>query len=299
MQNKDHNTSYHGGSRGKQPLGLIILVVILFLIAAALAFKYFRLTQQQEEQYIELEYVKDSLVLELTDLMDEFDSLKTDNDSMNVLVEVQQDYIRDLLRMKANNRERIRTYEKELKTLREIMRSYIVQIDSLNTRNQILTAENFEIKSKLKQTENEREKLKEEKAVLDSKVELASVLSAKDITAMPLNKNSKERDRAKTIEKIKTCFTVRENPIVPAGPKEIYLRIYRPDGFLMTPSADNVFESEEGTLIFSAKRQLQYENVDIEMCIFYDKTEEFVEGTYNVELYADGNKIGETNFTLK
>ena len=67
----------------------------------------------------------------------------------------------------------------------------------------------------------------------------------------------------------------------------------------MTPSADNIFETREGNLIYSAKRQLEYENQDIEMCIFYDKTEEFVEGTYNVEIYAEQNKIGETTFTLK
>ena len=39
----------------------------------------------------------------------------------------------------------IRQYKKEIKTMREIMKSYIVQIDSLNTRNKILVAENSEI----------------------------------------------------------------------------------------------------------------------------------------------------------
>ena len=285
--------------RKKQPIGLIILLAILLVIATVLTVIFFNLTRQQEKDMLKMGNEKDSLEKELTTMIDDYELMKTENDSINVLLEVQQNYIKNLLKKDASNKEKVRLYEKELKTLREIMRSYIVQIDSLNTKNQYLTAENVEIKSKLSRTEKERENLKKEKEELGSKVELASILSAKNVSAVALNKNSKERDRAKVIEKIKTCFTVRENKIIEAGPKTIYLRIYRPDGFLMTPSADNIFETKEGSLIYSAKRQLEYENADIEMCIYYDKTEEFVEGTYNVEIYADQYKIGETTFTLK
>lgn len=286
----------------KQPTGLIVLLIFLFVVAAVLAYVYFDLRNRanaQEQEFIATEQLKDSLEVELTSMIEDYENMKVDNDSINVLLEKQQEYIKSLLQNKASNRAKITQYQKEMGTLREIMRSYIVQIDSLNTKNQELTEENIQIKSRLDKTETERQKLQSEKEDLNSKVEMASVLSAKDIYASPLNKNSKERDRAKTIEKIKTCFTIRENPLASAGKKTIFLRIYRPDGFLMTPSAENVFESNDGTLIFSAKRDLEYENQDIEMCIFYDKTEEFVAGDYSVELYTEGYKIGESVFTLK
>ena len=290
---------YTNSSQRKHPVILIVLLVLLLIVASVLTYVYLDLRKESHNTEVHLTHTRDSLEAELQTMIVDYESLKGDNDSMNVLLEVQQNYIRDLIRKDRSKLEKIKLYEKELKTLRSIMRSYVVQIDSLNTLNQTLTAENIEIRSKLKTTESERESLKEQKAELSSKVEMASVLSAKNVMAIPLNKNSKERDKAKIIEKIKTCFTIRENPIVPAGTKDIYLRIYRPDGFLMTPSADNIFESKDGTLIFSAKRQLEYENKDIEMCIFYDKTEEFVPGTYPVEIYAAGYKIGETTFTLK
>jgi predicted RNase H-like nuclease (RuvC/YqgF family) len=302
MDTKNQSANNTPTEKKKQPLGLIILLVILLITASVLAYVYFDLRKKslrQEEDLVRTEQLKDSLEIELTSMIEDYELMKVENDSINVLLEVQQNYIRGLLKKETNNKEKIRLYEKELKTLREIMRSYIVQIDSLNTQNIALTAENVEIKSKLEKTQNEREQLKQEKEQLNTKVEKASVLNAKDIMVSPLNKNSKERDKAKTIEKIKTCFTIRENAIAQAGTKTVYLRIYRPDGFLMTPSAENVFETNEGTLIFSAKRDVEYENQDIEMCIFYDKTEEFVEGDYTLELYAEGNKIGESVFTLR
>jgi len=300
--NKQTTPNIPAEPKRKKPIGLIILLIVLLIVAAVLTYFYINIRKdaiKQAEENIRLEFKKDSMEIELQGMIVEYDSMKTENDSINVLLEVQQNYIRNLLRRESSNKQKIKDYQAEMKTLREIMRSFVIQIDSLNTKNKILTAENIEIKSQLKQTKMEQEKLKEEKEELNTKVEMASVLSARDIVAIPLNKNSKERNRARSIEKIRTCFTIRENPIVPAGPKIVYLRIYRPDEFLMTPSADNIFETEEGSLIYSAKRELQYENMDIEICIFYDKTEEFVEGTYKVELYTEGDKIGETTFTLK
>ena len=50
-----------------------------------------------------------------------------------------------LLSINASNVQLIKKYKSEITTMREIMKSYIVQIDSLNTRNKILVAENTEI----------------------------------------------------------------------------------------------------------------------------------------------------------
>ncbi len=289
------------GEKKKQPIGLIIILIILLIIALVLAYIYFDLkrTTVPQEDYTALKFSKDSLNDELSTLYADFDSLKTNNDSMNILIAAQQEKIMKIIKDNNYNRYRISQYKKELGTLREIMRSFVVQIDSLNTLNQQLTAQNIEISSKLKQTESEKEKLQEKTEILNSKVELASRLSAKEIVAVGLNKNSKERDRSKTIEKVRTCFTLRENNIVPAGPKSIFLRIIRPDGFLMVDNTENTFESEDGQLIYSAKREVEYENQDVPMCIYYEKTEEFTEGTYKVELYADGHLIGESSFTFK
>ncbi len=178
------------------------------------------------------------------------------------------------------------------------MKSYIVQIDSLNTRNKILIAENLDIKQKMNQvekTKNELEKVKEE---LSSKVEIASVIKAKDIVAVALNKNRKETTRIDRMDKLRVCFTLRENPIATAGKKTVYLRVIRPDQLVIVISPDNLFDYGSTKMVFTESRDVDYMNQDIDMCIFVDNTGDFIPGNYTAELYLEGNLIGTTSFML-
>jgi hypothetical protein len=179
------------------------------------------------------------------------------------------------------------------------MKSYIVQIDSLNTRNQILTAENVEIKQQMTEVQETNVELEKAKEELTTKVNVASVIQAKDVVAVALNKKRKETDELRNLDKVRVCFTLRENPIAEAGNKVVYLRVVRPDQLVITPSPENLFAVNGEQLIFSASRAVDYANADVEMCIFLDNTGDFIPGTYNVELYLSGEKIGSGSFTLK
>lgn len=290
---------YDSEEKKKIPVFLIVLIVILLCVAGYMVFEYFNVKNEAAAKEEKLEFTRDSLETELIQIIVDYDSLKTDNDSINQLLIQEQEKIQRLLSIQAQSNAKINLYKKEMGTLRKIMRSYIVQIDSLNTLNQKLTEENLEVKAKLHTSEKKYQKLTDEKEVLSGQVEKASILNAKNIEIHPLNKNSKDKTKATKIEKIKTCFVVRENAIIEAGPKDLFIRIIKPDDVLMTNSADNLFEVNGETLVYSAKRQLIYENKDIDICIFYDKSEEFVPGTYKVIIYAEGNQIGESEFTLK
>ena len=74
---------------------------------------------------IEMEIVltaeKDSLANELTQLMFQYDTLKTNNDSLNTEIQAQQDRIQGLLSVQASNAQKIQLYKRELATLREVM----------------------------------------------------------------------------------------------------------------------------------------------------------------------------------
>jgi hypothetical protein len=242
---------------------------------------------------------KDSLAGELRMMMYGYDTLKTSNDTLNAELLRERTKIQKLLEVNASNAQLIRKYKAEISTMRDIMKSYIVQIDSLNTRNKILVAENKEIKDQMtvvQQTNVELEKTKEE---LTSKVTIASVIQAKDVVAVALNKKRKETTELRNLDKVRVCFTLRENPIAQAGNKIVYLRVVRPDQLVITPSPDNLFGVGGEQLIYSANRAVDYANADIEMCIFLDNTGDFIAGTYNVELYLDGEKIGSGSFLLK
>jgi hypothetical protein len=227
-----------------------------------------------------------------------YDALKTNNDTLNAGLEKEKKRIVQLLSVNASNIQLIKKYRSEISTMREIMKSYIVQIDSLNTRNQILVAENSEIHQQITQVRNTNTQLSKVKAELSSKVEIASVIQAKDIIAVSLNKKRKETTRINNLDKLRICFTLRENPLAKAGAKDVYMRVLRPDSLVITTSPDNLFEYKGNKIIYSANRQVDYMNQDVEMCIFLDNTGDFIIGNYSVELYLEGTIIGRTNFML-
>ena len=289
----------HMEPRKKVPMYLIALVITLSVIAILLGIKLFVDTRSHNEnmQYVEAE--KHKLEGQLNDLIVEYDSLKTQTDSLSGQLTAEQDKIRQLLRTQASSATKIKLYERELGTLRKVMRSYIIQIDSLNTRNQELTAENVMVKQELTKVSTNLEEVSKQKEVLSSTVKIAQKLNAKNIVAVGLGKNSKETSKLKKVEKIRVCFTVRENNVAEPGNKTIFLQIIRPDDVVVSSPEAGTFLLNGESKIYSAKRDLEYENADIDMCIYWDATEELIEGTYFVSLYSEGYEIGTGTFALK
>jgi len=282
----------------KPPVLLILLVIILALALGYLGYTYVELKKQSETEKAELERQRGQLEDELLDIYAQYDSLKSENDTMNLKLVAEQQRIDRLLKINANNVYKIRMYEKELETIRKVLRSYVVQIDSLNQANIALRTENIEVRRQLQQTEWEKEELTQEKEELTSKVEQASVMAAKDIVITGLNKKSKEKIKVDKIDKLRVCFTIRENTIVSPGPKIIYMRIARPDDVILT-SGVNFFDFEGEQIVYTASREIEYENTDIDLCIFWTNDGQLVVGNYDVSLYAEGNQIGSTTFSLK
>jgi FtsZ-binding cell division protein ZapB len=241
---------------------------------------------------------KDSLANELKKILHGYDTLKTNNDSLNADVQRQKERIKKLLAINASNVQLIRTYRSEITTMREIMKSYIVQIDSLNTRNKLLSEENQNIKEQITTVQKTNVELTKVREELSSKVEIASVIQAKDVVTSTLNKSSKETTRFDRFEKLRICFTLRENPIAEAGKKTVYLRIIRPDSLVITSSPDNLFDYNKSKMIYTASREVDYINQDVDMCIFVNNSDDFILGNYTAELYLDGNIIGSSVFIL-
>jgi len=280
------------------PIAMIFTTVILAAALIFLVVMYF----DQKSKMVEMETVltqeKDSLANELRLMVHGYDTLKTDNDTLMANLQKEKKRIVELLSINASNVQLIRKYRAEIGTMRDIMKGYIVQIDSLNTINQQLVAENIDIKQQMTQVQTTNVELEKAREELTSKVTVASVIQAKDINAVTLNKKRKETSRINAIDKLRICFTLRENPIASAGEKEVFMRVIRPDSLVITTSPDNLFDFNGDKLVYSASRLVDYMNQDIEMCIFLDNTGDFIEGTYSVELYLENHIIGRTTFAL-
>jgi len=286
------------GAKKSTPVGMIVTSIILGVALVSLIFMYFDKKNKMIEMETILTQEKDSLANELRHMVVAYDTLKTTNDTLNAGLQKQKNRIVQLLSINASNVQLIKKYKSEITTMREIMKSYIVQIDSLNTRNKMLTSENTEIKQQITQVRNTNTELSKVKEELSSKVEVASIIKAKDIVAVSLNKKRKETTRINLLDKLRICFTLRENPLAKSGQKDVYMRVIRPDSLVVTTSPDNLFEFKGNKIIYSATRQVDYLNQDIEVCIFLDNKGDFIIGNYSVELYLEENIIGRTNFML-
>ena len=280
------------------PVFLIFLTVILALGLAFLVFSYFGQKKRMVEMETVLTQEKDSLKGELVRMVHSYDTMRTNNDSLNAQLYREKERIKKLLAINASNVQLVKKYRSEITTMREIMKSYIVQIDSLNTRNKMLVAENQDIKQQITSVQKTNVELNKVKEELNSKVEIASVIQAKDVVAVALNKSRKETTRLDRIEKLRICFTLRENPIASAGKKTVYLRITRPDSLIITSSPDNLFEYNGTKAIFTSSREADYMNQDVDMCIFVDNTGDFIIGNYRAELFLEGSMIGGCTFIL-
>jgi FtsZ-binding cell division protein ZapB len=282
-----------------------IIVIVLSVILVVLAVLYFMKNREHKEIVTELRMEKDSIQFELSDLVVRYDSLVSENDTINEKLFLAQSKVRNLLveieQTKKVSLEQINSYQKQVTTLRGIMRDFVVQIDSLNRRNQELMAENLEVKQQFKQIETEKNQLSQEKQQLERNLQRAAVLQVRELMAEGLNQRSKDTRFANRTERIRIYFVIAENISARRGSKNIYVRIMRPDQLLMTKSENNTFQFEDLKIQFSTMREVVYEGHDLPVAIFWDNTgePELMAGKYTIDLFADGNNIGTTTLELR
>ncbi len=202
-----------------------------------------------------------------------------------------------------NNQWTIYKLKKEASTLRDIMKGYVRTIDSLNTLNVELRAQNADVNRKLDEQKNHNEELNEINSQLTDKVRLGARLDAENMTAyaQKVRNNGLHREvtRAGKADKIKTCFTIAKNDVTEPGNKAIFIRIITPSGKVLVERNDATFEFEERNMLYSIKKVVEYENKPLDLCLYWDVETDLVEGEYLVEAYSEGFKIGNTSFTLK
>ncbi len=284
----------------------IIVLIILALVVIFLIVDKFMQKKKTDDIIVQLEESnteKQNISDELKTLYDQYEGLKTENDTINAKLEGEKERIAELMDelkyVKSSNAVKIKEYKKELSTLRTIMRSYIVQIDSLNTSNQELRADIKTVKNQYQTVLNEKEDLSQERDSLAGTVEKASTLKAMNLIANGINIRGKETNRISKLDKIKVCFTIDENIIASKGNKWVYIRIAKPDKYVLKESEYDLFEYEGNQIAYTAKREIAYNGQKADMCVYWKKSEELMEGLYYVDIFTEGKRIGTVAFNLK
>ncbi|MFO7924410.1 MAG: hypothetical protein R6U58_12040 [Bacteroidales bacterium] len=280
-------------------IGLTAILVVLIVVLGWLLY-------DRKQEAIKLEEVtaeKLELISQFEELSYEYEVLRTDNDSMNAQLEARQEEIEELIselnRTRIRNAATINEYRSELGTLRDVLKSYIVQVDSLNQANIRLRQENVQVRQQVMQVETQLQEERQVKEDLSARVELGSRLVAEDLVASPINRRGREINRIGRVEQIQVCFTLKRNAIADPGMREVYIRIKRPDQLVLASSADNIMMVDQDPLVYTASREINYENVDIDACIYYTDDGSLIPGEYQVEVYTDGYMIGSGGFSLR
>lgn len=302
----DNIKEYNSASGNKK--GYIIIIVILTLLLIGLGYLYLDQRKATEVKIVELTQVsheKETVTFQYQNLLDDYNSLETSNDSIAKQLTTEKERVKkimDSLRTtKADNKEQIEKYKKELKTLRDIMKGFIHQIDSLNTANIQLTEENTQIKQQITTAKKEHKKLNEKYEEAANKVAIASVIRAINVGMQTLNSKGKETTRAKKTKRFAVIFELDENVIAIKGTKNVYVRITDPSEHILIQNNQPVFSYEGEEIAYSAVRQIEYDGNTTKAIIYFENGEEgkLLEGTYRVDIFCDGSMIGTTTASLK
>ncbi len=304
MENQVNNAPETTGSgKSKAVVFLSFLIVVLVIVLAILVWKYNEQVKNSEDVQTMLTSEKDSITNKLQGLMKDYRSLETTNDSINQKLQQEQDRVKKLLSQVQSERNisytKIKEYQRELGTLRTIMKDLLHDVDSLNAMNQQLIAENVKVKEEATTAKKTVKELEQKTEELSSQVEKGSIIKARSVVAMAVSRKGNEVTRARRVEKIRVCFTLSENSIAKAGVRDAYIRILGPDQFILAKAETDLFDFNGEKIVYSAKREVDYQNQDVDLCIFYDSKGDLAAGKYQATVYLDGNLVGSGEFTLK
>ncbi len=285
----------------------LLIIGILIVVCAILGYK---MTQKQTQNDIlhdtnELvESERKNLELELEVMLLSYDTLETTNSVLKAEMAAQKAEIEALMK-KAKDRDwSIHKLKKETSTLRDIMKGYVVTIDSLNTLNQALIADVEAMTEHVADVEGKNKNLEERQETMEGMIATGQILQTTSINsnAIRLRNSGKqvETTRASKAQMLKTCFSIMENRIAKPGAKNLYMRIIAPDGKVLASKETSEQKEFEGEMQnYSVKRSIDYSNSEMDVCIFYTVEGELAPGDYKIFLYEDGKLIGSNDMSLK
>lgn len=284
----------------------LIVSAIVLLCAGLIVFLVLFLREKKAgnemAQLFELE--KEEMSNDYLSYAQQYDELQEiiTNDSLRVLLDREkmrvQRLLEELQAVKRSDAAEIMRLKKELKTVREVMRNYVMQIDSLGRLNKQLGDENKKLKRRNEEVVSQVSTLKEEKEALTEKVTIASKLNASNIVVEKNNKRGKTARRIKDLTQLVFHFNIDRNPSAESGVKTVYLRIMKPDNSVLTKSSGNTFAFENTRLTYSIKREVEYGGDAVPVTMYWNVEEFLFEGKYQIDIFIDGNLVGISYFEL-
>ena len=296
LDREERERAARGGSLKKIMYALIAVAVLL---AAALAYVWI----QKSSLVSELKVEKEELTEQFEALQSDYETLSSDYESINSQLDSSREEVAQLIekvkKTEATNRAKMRQYEKELGTLRSIMRNYIVQIDSLNVLNHKLTADAAAARKEAAESRAAAKELTEQVETLTGQVAAGSVIKARGLRLEAYNGSDNVTDRSTRTVRMMATLSLVENDLAPKGPVRVYIRVKDPGGILLTNSTSETFTCQGNTMTASASREVDYEGREVELSIYLNEIPSYSKGTYTVEAYTSQSLVGTAETYLR
>ena len=280
-----------------------IVLALLAAIAIGLGIALSVVTRNNSSLVRELEVEKEELSEQFRALQADFDSLNTDYESISHQLDTSREQVALLIERLQNtdatNRAKIRQYEKELGTLRTIMRGYIVQIDSLNTLNKQLAAQAEDARREAAETRTQNERLTTQVQDLTGQVSAGKIIKARGLNVKAYNGSNKETDRSTRVTYMSASLSLVENALAEHGPVTVYIVLKDPEGRLMTNGSSKSFTSGGTSRTATASRTVDYAGEELDVTVYLKDLGDFVKGIYTVEAYTSSSAMGRAEIMLR
>ncbi len=278
---------------------MYVLAAVAVVLAGVLAYIWYDKYTVEKE----LESEKADLIGQLNTLNDDYASLSSDYEDVNLQLDSSrlevQLLIEKLTKTEATNRAKIRQYERELGTLRTVMRGYVKQIDSLHSLNKQLTADAAEARREAAENRRRSEELSKTVEDLSGQVAAGAVIKARGLRAEAYNASNKVTDRSSRVKYLLATLNLVENDLAEKGPVTVYIRVKDPEGILLLNGTQKAFEYNGETMICSASREVDYQGSEVELGIYLNDIPEYAKGIYTVEAFTSQTFLGTTELMLR
>ena len=286
-------------------LGLLALVIIgLSCWLISLKSDLSTLENEKEMQRADFQAEVDSLIKIHNELKENYGELSVQLAEKDSIIQADAQEIKRLL----DSQWDYNRIKRKVSELQVISQNYVRQLDSLYVVNQELVAENERIREQVQEERMQNRTLQRQRDELTQMVTQAAVLRIYNLTADAVrfkgSSQETETDKARRTERIRISFTIGQNDLVEAGPKDFYVRIADPSkNIIVKGMGDEYAFMYNGELLqYTEKIHVTYENREKDVRAYYIKPsgKDMAPGYYFIDIYdSNDNLIGQTSLTLK
>ncbi len=271
-----------------------------------------KVANQRDQAYSELDTVtvdRDNMKTEYDAALARLDQLVTKNAQLDSMVNGKDSEINRLKAQIQGILSDSRASESDLARARTLINQLNRKVKTYEERIAELEGENTRLTDYNDAVTKERDSTVANNIALSQKVRLGAVLHASNIRMLPidLRKNGqKEREtgKAKRVDVLRVTFDIDENRVTENGIKDLYLRITGPNGNLLSNAAygSGVTAAADGqTLNYTLAKQVnikQGERLN-NVIVDWHQDSNYDRGTYKIDIYNEGYKIGGGSVNLK